>query len=136
MRDPNRIPAVLDALREQWQKHPDQRLGQLILNAVQREDRCPALYYLEDEALITAFAPQTTNAEARGGSVSDLAGLLHRPVQEPVPVESMNPSARPGLSDQAPSTRSSSALSNAGMTPDEPDTKFRRQLSGSMTRVL
>lgn len=48
MRDPNRIGEVLAALGELWQKYPDMRLGQLILNTI--ED--PRLYYIEDEDLI------------------------------------------------------------------------------------
>lgn len=32
MRDPNRIPAVLDALESIWRLHADWRLGQLISN--------------------------------------------------------------------------------------------------------
>lgn len=34
MRDPDRIRDVLDAIRRVWEKYPDLRLGQLILNAV------------------------------------------------------------------------------------------------------
>lgn len=34
MRDPKRIPRVLDALRQAWQRHPDWRLGQLVSNAM------------------------------------------------------------------------------------------------------
>lgn len=30
MRDPNRIPLVLEIVGRYWQKHPDLRLGQLI----------------------------------------------------------------------------------------------------------
>ena len=32
MRDPNRIPKVLDLLEKAWQEVPDWRLGQLISN--------------------------------------------------------------------------------------------------------
>lgn len=32
MRDPNRIPDVLQAVALYWQKHPDLRLGQLLGN--------------------------------------------------------------------------------------------------------
>lgn len=48
MRDPDRIDKVLDELKDIWKEMPDLRLGQLILNAVQD----PALYYIEDRALI------------------------------------------------------------------------------------
>ena len=33
-RDPKRIPEILDALKTIWEKSPDQRLGQLLLNYV------------------------------------------------------------------------------------------------------
>ena len=48
MRDINRIDLILDRLKILWKKHPDLRLGQLILNVLQD----PALYYVEDEQLI------------------------------------------------------------------------------------
>ncbi|MCR4562305.1 MAG: DUF1040 family protein [Bacilli bacterium] len=48
MRDPNRIEKVLDEIKNIWQKCPDLRLGQLLLNVA----RDPELYYLEDDAII------------------------------------------------------------------------------------
>lgn len=48
MRDINRIDRILDRLKILWKKHPDLRLGQLILNVLQD----PALYYVEDEELV------------------------------------------------------------------------------------
>ena len=50
MRDPKRIPVILDELRRIWEAYPDLRLGQLILNFGPRD---PALYYIEDEELIS-----------------------------------------------------------------------------------
>jgi uncharacterized protein YihD (DUF1040 family) len=38
MRDPKRIPEVLEAVRKVWEKDPDQRLGQLLLNAARNDD--------------------------------------------------------------------------------------------------
>lgn len=32
MRDPTRIPEMLDLLRQLWEKHPDWRFGQLVFN--------------------------------------------------------------------------------------------------------
>ena len=52
MRDPNRIDPILDEIREIWKRHPDLRLGQLILNARLGEDHAPRLYNLEDDRLI------------------------------------------------------------------------------------
>lgn len=50
MRDPNRIPIVLSALNDLWQKVPDWRFGQLISNfyAYIGKD----LFYTEDEQYI------------------------------------------------------------------------------------
>lgn len=57
MRDPARIPRVLDALRETWEKHPDLRLGQLLMNIAGSRD-LSEVWNLEDGrwlALIRAF---------------------------------------------------------------------------------
>lgn len=48
MRDPKRIPEVLNQLKALWSSYPDLRLGQLILNIIQD----PLLYYIEDDELI------------------------------------------------------------------------------------
>lgn len=48
MRNPKRIPIILKDIEEIWNRCPDLRLGQLILNAV----RDPSLYYTEDEDLV------------------------------------------------------------------------------------
>jgi uncharacterized protein YihD (DUF1040 family) len=53
VRDPNRIPVILERLRVAWEKHPDLRLGQVIANA--SECRISRLFYLEDEALIVGI---------------------------------------------------------------------------------
>lgn len=50
MRDSNRIPIILNELKRIWEAYPDLRLGQLILNFGPRD---PALYYIEDEDLIS-----------------------------------------------------------------------------------
>lgn len=50
MRDIKRIPEVVTRLQKVWEKHPDLRLGQLILNI---EGQCNTpIYYLEDDELI------------------------------------------------------------------------------------
>lgn len=48
MRNPKRIKKCLRKIEEIWSKHPDLRLGQLILNVIND----PALYYIEDEKLV------------------------------------------------------------------------------------
>ena len=54
MRDPNRIPVVLDAIIELWSRHPDMRLMQLLLNpfpGLRPQD----LYNLEENDLISGL---------------------------------------------------------------------------------
>ena len=48
MRDPNRIPQILEEIKKIWEKYPDMRLGQLIGNVF----RDPTLYYVEDQGLV------------------------------------------------------------------------------------
>ena len=48
MRDPKRINKCLRKIKEVWSKHPDLRLGQLIVNAVPEI----YLYHIEDDVLI------------------------------------------------------------------------------------
>jgi uncharacterized protein YihD (DUF1040 family) len=56
VRDPNRIPKVLKAIQEIWEKHPDWRLTQLIINVV--ETKRPVggaamdLWNVEDDDLL------------------------------------------------------------------------------------
>ena len=56
MRDPGRIPEVLNALWAYWIKHPDLRLGQIVSNASSQHRSDPDPYYLEDEDLMTSIA--------------------------------------------------------------------------------
>jgi len=46
MRDPDRIPVILQRLEQVWEKYPDLRFGQLILNVLRND-----FYYVEDEEL-------------------------------------------------------------------------------------
>lgn len=56
-RDPARIPVVFDALRKVWERHPDFRLAQLVVNAAGPiSDPCPEVFNLEDDALIRGLA--------------------------------------------------------------------------------
>ena len=51
MRPINRISNVLDRLSKIWEKYPDLRLGQLLLNCFSD----PLLYYIEDDKLIESL---------------------------------------------------------------------------------
>lgn len=44
--------ALLTALREAWLRNPEQRLGQLLVNAANPKAPCPELFYLGDQALL------------------------------------------------------------------------------------
>ena len=50
MRDPNRIDKVLTALKENWEKVPDWRLGQLICNLQSAAGN--DLFYVEDDQFV------------------------------------------------------------------------------------
>lgn len=50
MRDPNRIPEVLQLLQQGWEQSPDLRLGQIFEN-LKRYANIPDLFYIEDSEL-------------------------------------------------------------------------------------
>lgn len=52
MRDPNRIPAVLEAVRIAWEENPDLRLGQLVSNAASRAGHRDS-FTVEDGPLVS-----------------------------------------------------------------------------------
>ncbi len=53
MRDPKRIPKILERLQKIWEKNPDMRLGQLIENVFPNTDYdYISSYYLEDAKFI------------------------------------------------------------------------------------
>ncbi len=49
MRNPNRIPVILDEIKKVWEQYPDLRLGQLISNVFSDP------YFIEDEDLAQAL---------------------------------------------------------------------------------
>jgi uncharacterized protein YihD (DUF1040 family) len=61
MRDPRRISHLLDALKEAWEKHPDLRLGQLIVSVTPCDFGNDPFYVEDDDMLIAlrAFANPT-----------------------------------------------------------------------------
>ena len=50
MRDPNRIPEMLNRIKPVWQTYPDIRLGQLIDNAM--DGQKVSLFHIEDDKLL------------------------------------------------------------------------------------
>lgn len=53
MRDPKRIPEILEAIREVWEAHPDLRLGQLITIALgPLKSNLVDIFMVEDKDLL------------------------------------------------------------------------------------
>ncbi|MDD3263365.1 MAG: hypothetical protein PHT94_00550 [Candidatus Nanoarchaeia archaeon] len=53
MRDPNRIPVILEALKVFWESRPDERLGQILSNvnritSINNHD----IFYMEDDNIV------------------------------------------------------------------------------------
>ena len=58
MRNPERIPLYTEQLREQWERVPDWRFGQLLANTLGHvlvEANCPDIFMLEDDEFFEAF---------------------------------------------------------------------------------
>ena len=58
MRDFNRIALYTEKLREQWERVPDWRFGQLIANTLGNvlvEANCSNIFLIEDEEFFKAF---------------------------------------------------------------------------------
>ena len=62
-RDPERIPKVLEALRQVWEQHPDLRLGQIVVIAGKPKVACPEIFYLEDDEFVKGLASLNAPAE-------------------------------------------------------------------------
>lgn len=75
MRDPARIPKILERLRKVWEAHPDLRLGQLVVNAATSRPHCDP-FYIEDDSLIDrveALEPIRRAFESVLGKIPDIA---------------------------------------------------------------
>ena len=48
MRNPERIEPILDRIRQVWNKHPDLRILQLLVNTLEDDSM---VYYVEDDDL-------------------------------------------------------------------------------------
>jgi hypothetical protein len=62
MRDPERIPLILAALEREWRKHPNSRLGQLLVNLHRRrfgQEHPNPLFGVEDGTLLELLGPET-----------------------------------------------------------------------------
>lgn len=52
VRNPDRIPVILDELREFWNQHPDWRLGQIVANLNYEATGTNDPFYIEDDVLL------------------------------------------------------------------------------------
>lgn len=52
MRDSKHIDEMLETLREYWLRHPDLRLGQIVVNACRPRTPCPDVFYTEDDVIL------------------------------------------------------------------------------------
>jgi len=74
MRDPARINALLDVLREVWEANPDLRLGQLVYNAARmREPELIDVYSIEDASLLKGLLRYRDATCAESGKAGDNA---------------------------------------------------------------
>lgn len=51
MRKKERMERIFSKIKLVWEKNPDLRLMQLLINAIQPKDSCSELYYYEDTNL-------------------------------------------------------------------------------------
>ena len=63
MRDPNRIDTIIEAVKEEWKKEPDWRLGQLIVN-ISRAAGFNDPFFMEDDRLMQVIRGEA-NAPAQ-----------------------------------------------------------------------
>jgi len=52
VRDPKRIDEMLQVLGDLWRRHPDLRLGQIVVMAAGPFEPCPKVFFLEDDAML------------------------------------------------------------------------------------
>lgn len=69
MRDPQRIPILLAAIQREWRQHPDQRLGQRLVNLLRRHRSVPykdegrALFAIEDGEFLMWLGVETEDEQ-------------------------------------------------------------------------
>jgi len=57
--DPNRIKIIMEALEKAWNKQPDLRLGQFLMNTVYGPCGANSLYCVDDDKLLELLKQQT-----------------------------------------------------------------------------
>jgi len=84
MRDPNRIPAILDELSILWKKWPDMRLCQLLIyvetDIAEREHREPNgdLYNLDDRLVLEALQEMNARDTEDPDDIEDESSKLEK----------------------------------------------------------
>ena len=68
MRDPNRIPVILDELKEYWIRYPDLRLGQIISNFGSYAGLGNDPFFMEDDVLLRLIWDENMRAGEEIGS--------------------------------------------------------------------
>ena len=63
MRDPNRIDAYCEKLKEYWSRVPDWRLGQLLMNVMRGTPYYPDIWFAEDETIFNRMDEVFGNEE-------------------------------------------------------------------------
>ncbi len=65
MRDPDRIPIILEYIQHEWEEHPDWRFGQLMFNLLNGiwDTPEPRFFYLEDDLLIQRLLGETIEVD-------------------------------------------------------------------------
>lgn len=71
MRDKTRIKKVLKLIETIWNKYPDKRLGQLLLNAVELD------FNTEDNVLIQALTEQYMSTKYKCSKCKDTGGYMY-----------------------------------------------------------
>lgn len=72
MRDPKRIPVVLQEIERLWQAHPDWRLGQLVCNLAAWADPSQNIVWDVEDEILVAEAQRHLNQRNQGASSQDV----------------------------------------------------------------
>lgn len=65
MRDPKRIPEILEAIRDVWEEHPNLRLGQLISITLGIDWKPNDIFYIEDGELLLQIRKTKVRLEGK-----------------------------------------------------------------------
>ncbi len=78
MRNPARIDGILAAIKAAWQKCPDLRLGQLLVNAAAPKQPCPEVFHIEDQVLADKIVAMVANEAKPMAATKDPAAEWRR----------------------------------------------------------